>query len=139
MQGRCLNPEDFRIDHDLIFKPFSTFFPHIAAESTHFTNKEYGFMSGICRLMQEMGRRIPYAFLEEIKGLFLSKYESEAREGIAYSLDDQFRPVLEERIAFFSSSNEADAINRVRNELGQVRSIMIENIDKVSNSCHVAW
>ena len=86
----------------------------------------------MCYVLQDVGRRIPYAFLEDVKETFLSKHESEARQGIAYSFDDQFRSVLEERMKYFSESNEADAINRVRGELGQVRGIMIENIDKVS-------
>ena len=82
--------------------------------------------------LQDVGRRIPYAFLEDVKQIFLSKHEDEGREGIAYSLDESFKPILEERMNYFSNSNEADAINRVRGELGQVRGIMIENIDKVS-------
>ena len=74
--------------------------------------------------------------MEDIKQSFLSKHEEEGREGIAYSLDDSFRSILEERMNYFSKSNEADAINRVRGELGQVRGIMIENIDKVMlHSC----
>ena len=84
--------------------------------------------------LQDVGRRIPYAFLEDIKQTFLSKHEEEGREGIAYSLDESFRPILEERMNYFSRSSEADAINRVRGELGQVRGIMIENIDKVAIS-----
>ena len=81
--------------------------------------------------LQDVGRRIPYAFLEEVKQIFLARHGEEAREAYAYSCDAAFKPVLEERLRFFSNSNEADAINRVRGELGQVRGIMIENIDKV--------
>lgn len=85
-----------------------------------------------CSCMQDVGRRIPYAFLEDVKQPFLPRHEEEARDGYAYSLDESFKPVLEDRLKFFSRSNEADAINRVRGELGHVRNIMIENIDKVS-------
>ena len=70
--------------------------------------------------------------MEDIKQAFLSGHEEEGREGIAYSLDESFMPILEERMNYFSNSTEADAINRVRGELGQVRGIMIENIDKVA-------
>jgi len=81
--------------------------------------------------MQEVGRIIPYTFLEDIKDRFVRSHGEAAEQSAAYGLDEQFGHVIEDRMRFFSTDKSADAINRVRGELGEVRNIMIENIDKV--------
>ena len=82
--------------------------------------------------MQDVGRRIPYAFLEDIKERFFASYGGSAQEVLAYELNTDFGKVIQDRMSFFSSDKAADPINRVRGELGEVRNIMIENIDKVN-------
>ena len=79
-----------------------------------------------------MGRRIPFAFLEDIKGRFLGSYGGEpGQSAVAYQLDAAFKPYLRDRMAFFSNDKSADTINRLRGEVTEVKKITLENIGKV--------
>jgi len=90
-----------------------------------------GGLTYLCMAEEEVGRRIPYTFLEDIKDRFVRSHGEAAGTAAAYGLDEQFGHVIEDRMRFFATDRSADAINRVRGELGEVRNIMIENIDKV--------
>ncbi|KAG2445134.1 hypothetical protein HYH02_008602 [Chlamydomonas schloesseri] len=76
------------------------------------------------------GRRIPFAFLDDVRGRFVAMYGAAAKEAVAYEYNTEFSRVLAERAAHFSDPS-ADAINRVKGELQEVKHIMIENIEKV--------
>ncbi|KAJ9506209.1 hypothetical protein QJQ45_000589 [Haematococcus lacustris] len=86
---------------------------------------------------QSSGRRIPFAFLDDIRARFYASYGN-AREvagvpeqALAYEYSTDFGPVLAERMAFFGNDPAADTITRVKGELLEVKNIMIENIEKV--------
>ena len=81
-----------------------------------------------------MGRRIPFAFLDDIKEKFLGAYGSEAAQyAVAYEYNTEFSGVLQQRMRYFANDPNADAINRVRGGVAEVKNIMVENIEKVSN------
>lgn len=80
---------------------------------------------------ETFGRRIPFAFLEDIRGRFAGTYGGAAKEAVAYEYNTEFSRVLAERANYYSSDPAADAINRVKGELQEVKHIMIENIEKV--------
>ena len=117
----------------------------------------------------ELGRRIPFAFLEDIQSKFRKKYgEDQVLSALAYAYNNEVRPprgarappgcrvggrppvtrpapltrgagpppqfgrVLRQQMEFFTSDNpQADSINRVKEEINQVKSVMVQNIDKV--------
>lgn len=54
-----------------------------------------------------------------------------ARAAPAYEYEAAFSPVLKERMHYWSHDPSADAINRVRGAVADVKSVMIENIEKV--------
>ena len=79
-----------------------------------------------------MGRRVPFAFLEDIKEKFLGAYGSEAAQyAVAYEYNTEFSGVLQQRMRYFANDPNADAINRVRGGVAEVKNIMVENIEKV--------
>lgn len=80
---------------------------------------------------EAVGRRLPFAFLDDVSGRFLAAHGAAAREAVAYELNTEFSPVLRARADFYSSDPAADTINRVRGEISQVKDVMIENIAKV--------
>lgn len=82
-------------------------------------------------MLQELGRRIAYSFLEDVKTRFVEEYGSTAQELRAYEIDDSFSLTLRDRMLFFSNDRNADQINRVKGQLGEVKNIMIDNIEKV--------
>nr|GEV87705.1 vesicle-associated membrane protein 711 [Tanacetum cinerariifolium] len=49
----------------------------------------------------------------------------------AYGMNDEFSRVLSQQMEYYSNDPNADRINRLKCEMGQVRTIMLENIDKV--------
>uniref|UniRef100_A0A453PYT6 Uncharacterized protein n=1 Tax=Aegilops tauschii subsp. strangulata TaxID=200361 RepID=A0A453PYT6_AEGTS len=77
------------------------------------------------------GRRIPFAFLEDIHGKFVKTYGRAALTALAYAMNDEFSRVLSKQMDYYSNDPNADCITRMKGEMDQVRSIMIDNIDKV--------
>lgn len=85
----------------------------------------------LCMAEESAGRRVPFAFLEDIKGSFMSSYGDSWQQATAYAMNDAFSQVLQQRMQYFSADPSADVLNRVRGEITQVKDIMIENIEKV--------
>eukprot|EP01147_Barroeca_monosierra_P000390 gene390-3736_t len=75
-------------------------------------------------------RRLPFAFLAQIQRDFLP-YKSRARNAITYGLNRDFSPVLQRQMTAFSNASEQDALAKAKQEIGQVKDIMVQNIDKV--------
>eukprot|EP00262_Sarcandra_glabra_P021691 TRINITY_DN9289_c0_g1_i1.p1 TRINITY_DN9289_c0_g1~~TRINITY_DN9289_c0_g1_i1.p1 ORF type:complete len:221 (+),score=22.51 TRINITY_DN9289_c0_g1_i1:69-731(+) len=85
----------------------------------------------LCMADESAGRRIPFAFLEDIHGKFVKTYGRAVHTALAYSMNDEFSRVLNQQMDYYSNDPNADRINRMRGEMSQVRNVMIENIDKV--------
>ncbi|GFQ00461.1 vesicle-associated membrane protein 711 [Phtheirospermum japonicum] len=85
----------------------------------------------LCMADDTAGRRIPFAFLEEIHQRFVRTYGRAVLSAQAYGMNDEFSRVLSQQIEYFSNDPNADRINRLKGEMSQVRNVMIENIDKV--------
>ncbi|RVW65250.1 Vesicle-associated membrane protein 713 [Vitis vinifera] len=75
--------------------------------------------------------RIPFAFLEDIHQRFVRTYGRAVHSAQAYAMNDDFSRVLSQQMEYYSNDPNADRINRLKGEMGQVRNVMIENIDKV--------
>ncbi|XP_042427859.1 vesicle-associated membrane protein 711-like [Zingiber officinale] len=85
----------------------------------------------LCVADDTAGRRIPFAFLEDIHGRFVKTYGRACHTAPAYGMNDEFSRVLSQQIDYYSSDPNADRMNRIKGEMSQVRNVMIENIDKV--------
>ncbi|GIL62261.1 hypothetical protein Vafri_16555 [Volvox africanus] len=79
---------------------------------------------------EAFGRRIPFAFLEDVRGRFVGMYGAAAKEAVAYEYNTEFGKVIADRAAYFSDPS-SDAINHLQGQLQEVKHIMIENIEKV--------
>lgn len=87
--------------------------------------------------LQASGRRIPFAFLDDVKDKFLAAYGPEAAQyAVAYEYNTEFSGILQQRMRYFVNDPNADAINRVRGGVAEVKNIMVENIEKVQ--CQLA-
>ncbi|KAL5666666.1 hypothetical protein ACJX0J_026774, partial [Zea mays] len=75
--------------------------------------------------------RVPFAFLEDIHGRFVKAYGRAALTALAYAMNDEFSRVLAQQMDYYSNDASADRINRMRGEMDQVRSVMMDNIDRV--------
>ncbi|KAI3970251.1 hypothetical protein MKX01_023898 [Papaver californicum] len=85
----------------------------------------------LCMADETAGRRIPFAFLEDVHGRFAKTYGRAVHTALAYAMNDEFSRVLNQQMEYYSNDPNADRINRLKGEMSQVRNVMIENIDKV--------
>lgn len=85
----------------------------------------------LCMADDVAGRRIPFTFLEDIHQRFVRTYGRAILSAQAYGMNDEFSRVLSQQMEYYSNDPNADRINRLKGEMSQVRSVMIENIDKV--------
>ncbi|CAA7404421.1 unnamed protein product [Spirodela intermedia] len=85
----------------------------------------------LCMANDTFGRRVPFSYLEEIHMRFMKNYGRVAHSALAYAMNDEFSRVLHQQMEYFSSNPSADTLNRVRNEVSEIRTIMVENVDKI--------
>ncbi|KAL9247321.1 hypothetical protein vseg_020765 [Gypsophila vaccaria] len=85
----------------------------------------------LCMANDTFGRRIPFSYLEDIHMRFMKNYGRVAHHAPAYAMNDEFSRVLHSQMEFFSSSPSADTINRVKGEVNEIRTIMVDNIEKI--------
>ncbi|KAG2297386.1 hypothetical protein Bca52824_044055 [Brassica carinata] len=75
--------------------------------------------------------RIPFSYLEDVHMRFMKNYGRVAHHAPAYAMNDEFSRVLHQQMEFFSSNPSVDTLNRVRGEVSEIRSVMVENIEKI--------
>eukprot|EP00252_Welwitschia_mirabilis_P014917 TRINITY_DN32983_c0_g1_i1.p1 TRINITY_DN32983_c0_g1~~TRINITY_DN32983_c0_g1_i1.p1 ORF type:complete len:224 (-),score=36.07 TRINITY_DN32983_c0_g1_i1:181-852(-) len=85
----------------------------------------------LCMANDTFGRRVPFAYLEDIHMRFMKTYGRIAHIALAYAMNDEFSRVLHQQMEYFSSNSNADTITRVKSEINEVRTVMVENIEKV--------
>ncbi|KJE97732.1 vesicle-associated membrane protein [Capsaspora owczarzaki ATCC 30864] len=91
---------------------------------------EDGFVY-LCMADEAFGRRVPFAFLLDVKSRFESTYKARARTAFAYGLNRELAPILKQQMEYYSQNPNSDRINQVRNEIAQVKDVMVQNIEKV--------
>jgi len=73
-------------------------------------------------------RRIPFAFLTEIKDRFQAAYSRDTiAKAIAFGMNQDFSKVLSSQLTHFNSS-DADNFGRLRGQIDEVKNIMVQNI-----------
>ncbi|CAG8767935.1 39825_t:CDS:2 [Gigaspora margarita] len=85
----------------------------------------------MCMADDSFGRRVPFAFLQDIKERFLANYSRERiNEAPTYGLNE-FSKVISKQMDYFSSNPEADKLKKVHGEIEQVKDVMVHNIERV--------
>jgi len=85
----------------------------------------------LCMADEEFGRRLPFSFLEDIKNRFKATYADRGKTALAYGMNADFSRVLQNQMDYYSNNPNADRITRVRNEIDEVKTVMVQNIEKV--------
>jgi len=85
----------------------------------------------LCMADEEFGRRIPFAFLEDIKNRFQATYGDRGKSAPAFAMNEDFSRVLKNLMDYYSHNPNADKINRIKGEVDEVKSVMVQNIEKV--------
>ncbi|KAG0296209.1 Vesicle-associated membrane protein [Linnemannia gamsii] len=86
----------------------------------------------MCMADDSFGRRIPFAFLQDIKEKFLSQYGRERALSslVPYGMNE-FSKTIAKQMEYFSTNPEADRIKQVQGEIEQVKDVMVQNIERV--------
>ncbi|KAJ0984755.1 hypothetical protein J5N97_003111 [Dioscorea zingiberensis] len=100
-------------------------------EQCIFHIKRVGGITVLCVAENTTNRRIPFAFLEDIHGRFMKTYGDVCYTALANAMNDEFSKILSQQMQHYSRDPLADKINRIKEEISQVRNVMLENIERV--------
>lgn len=81
---------------------------------------------------ESVGKQISIAFLERVKADFKKRYGGgKADTAMAKSLNKEFRTVMKEHMQYIiDHAEEIEKLLKVKAQVSEVKSIMLENIDK---------
>ncbi|KAI4335675.1 hypothetical protein L6164_014302 [Bauhinia variegata] len=85
----------------------------------------------LCMADDACGRTTSFSFLEDIHQRFVKTYGRSILSAPAYAMNDEFSRVLSQQMDYYSNDPNADRLSRLKGEMSQVRTVMIDNIDKV--------
>ncbi|ESW27048.1 hypothetical protein PHAVU_003G169200 [Phaseolus vulgaris] len=85
----------------------------------------------LCMADDAFGRMVPFAFLEDIHKKFVKTYGRAILSSPAYAMNDEFSRILSQQMDYYSNDPNADRLNRLKGEMTQVRTVMVDNIEKV--------
>jgi vesicle-associated membrane protein 7 len=71
--------------------------------------------------------QIPFLFLADVRDKFAAAYGSRAKTAIAYAMPE-FARTLADRMTYFNDNPAADAFGKVKDQLAEVKDVMVENI-----------
>lgn len=85
----------------------------------------------LCMADEEFGRRMPFAYLEDIKNRFKATYADRGKTALAYGMNEDFSRVMQKQMNYYSNDPAADKISKVKGEIDEVKSVMVTNIEQV--------
>jgi vesicle-associated membrane protein 7 len=62
---------------------------------------------------------------------FQAAYGARAATAIAFAMNTEFARILQDRMDFFNDNPGADSFGKVKNQIEDVKGVMVENIEKV--------
>ena len=85
----------------------------------------------LCMADVELRRRLPFAFLADVKQRFQSTYGDHVQTANAFAMNEDFSPVLQRQMSFYNENPAADPINKVQSQIKDVKNVAMKNINKV--------
>lgn len=85
----------------------------------------------LCMADESFGRRIPFAFLEEARRRFTTQYGEDAHTALGYAYNTEFSRVLLQQMEYHSNNPSADSIERVKDQIEEVKRGVVDNVDKM--------
>ncbi|KAG0003264.1 Vesicle-associated membrane protein [Modicella reniformis] len=86
----------------------------------------------MCMADDSFGRRIPFAFLQDMKERFLQQYGQERALNslVPYAMND-FSKTIAKQMEYYSNNPNVDKIKQVQGEIEHVKDVMVHNIERV--------
>ncbi|KAK2751153.1 hypothetical protein FQN57_000228 [Myotisia sp. PD_48] len=126
------SPEKLTYTHDRLFIHYIADSPSSEHENSQLPDS-HAALTYLVVASAEQGRRIPFAFLVELKRKFLASYDPETTDFTtlpAYGCAS-FNHDLRALLNTFNTTPPADSLASARKEIDNVRDIMTENIERV--------
>ncbi|KAJ1719358.1 hypothetical protein LPJ53_005869 [Coemansia erecta] len=85
----------------------------------------------LCMSDDKFGRRIPFAFLQDMMQRFATSFsEAEVETAPAYGLNS-FARTIARQMDYYSRNPQVDAIRQAQGEISQVKDVMVQNIERM--------
>jgi len=85
----------------------------------------------LCMADDSFGRRVPFAFLQDIKAKFLNNYTKDRiLSSPPYGLNE-FSKILSKQMEYFSNNPAADKIKQALGSIEQNKEVLVHNIERV--------
>ena len=94
----------------------------------------YAVSGGITYLVMAdaaLRRRMPFAFLNDIKEQFQTNYGDRAQTANAFAMNEEFAPVLQRRMAHFNNDPNGDMLTKAQHQVQDLKQGAMKNINKV--------
>lgn len=126
-------PAKLTYTHDRLFVHYIADSPSSSSNSPDEQLSSHAALTYLVVAQTELGRRIPFAFLLELKKKFLSQYtpeETDFQSLPAYGTA-AFNSTLKGMLQQYNLAPPSDALSNARKEIDNVKDIMTENIERV--------
>jgi len=84
----------------------------------------------LCMADNVFAARRAFAYLVDIRNLFLSEYQGRWEYAVAHEMD-RFGKVIEQRATYFSKDANSDKLTALQLEIDMTKNIVTENIEKI--------
>ncbi|EGR34479.1 synaptobrevin family protein, putative [Ichthyophthirius multifiliis] len=86
----------------------------------------------MCLTESTFSKRNAFGFLYELQEKFCDTFTYDQRTvAINYSLNNQFADIIKKLMNQYSSDLENDKISKLKNSVNEIKSIIVENVDKL--------
>eukprot|EP00762_Andalucia_godoyi_P002750 ANDGO_04486.mRNA.1 Vesicle-associated membrane protein 713 len=85
----------------------------------------------MCMSSQDFSRRVAFAFLKDVRGRWIAQFGARGSQALAFTMQDEFSKVLKTQMNYFSTNPNADKLTTVKNQIDEVKNVMVKNIDMV--------
>eukprot|EP01094_Clydonella_sp_ATCC50884_P012143 TRINITY_DN2205_c0_g1_i1.p2 TRINITY_DN2205_c0_g1~~TRINITY_DN2205_c0_g1_i1.p2 ORF type:complete len:234 (-),score=61.86 TRINITY_DN2205_c0_g1_i1:197-856(-) len=87
----------------------------------------------LCMADQGFGRRLPFAYLDDIQTRWKSMFGDRGRTAPSMGMNSDFSRTLRTQMEFYNTNPAADKVKEVTEQLDEVKNVMSQNIEKVLN------
>ncbi|KAJ2357282.1 hypothetical protein H4S02_012575, partial [Coemansia sp. RSA 2611] len=85
----------------------------------------------LCMADDKFGRRVPFAFLQDMMDRFVAAFtDGEIENATAYGLNS-FARTIARQMDHYSRNPQVDPLRQVHGEISQVKDVMVQNIERV--------
>ncbi|EGB12075.1 hypothetical protein AURANDRAFT_36201 [Aureococcus anophagefferens] len=87
-------------------------------------------MTFLCMADESFKRRVPFAFLDDVKNRFFATYGDKGQAAIAFAYNEDFGRTIQKQLEFYNGP-QADQFATVHKKLDDVKNVMVQNIEMV--------